>query len=305
MDSRRAHRPSELAPRAGHFPPGFEARVARLVHEAAARRRTPREDQAGAALRLQGAGGEFAGRRRYRPGDDLRAFDWDLYARGQGEHLRITSPESGERWCVVVDSSASMGVGARTGAHGGRPKLELAVQLAYGLCALGLSWGHQVSLAVGERWVSLSSSADLPLARAALAELPWAGRAELAPWFGRPALARVRRWILVGDLLDLEPRLIAGMAAARRRIDAVAVLAGIEWAPLEHCGGAVKWLDPESLEELEVHVDPGRARDYATALGQHLEHWRSALARTRGVLLLARADDDFEPHLARYARTCP
>ena len=108
------------------FGADFLARLARCT----ARLRAAGGRREGGAGGLQAAGGlEFLGYRPYRPGESARALDWGLYARLDRPFVRLARRESGERWALLLDASASMGVG--------RPgKLQAAAEVA---AALGAS----------------------------------------------------------------------------------------------------------------------------------------------------------------------
>ena len=70
---------------------------------------------------------EFAAYRDYVPGDDLRFVDWNAYARNDRLFLKLFEGETNTRLWVLVDVSASMGVG-------GEPnKLRYAAWLAAAL----------------------------------------------------------------------------------------------------------------------------------------------------------------------------
>lgn len=99
-------------------------------------RRTAR----GRGERLTGRGGastDLADYRDYAEGDDLRAIDWNAFARLQRPYLRLYRLEEDRHLVVLVDASASM---AEAG------KLARARELAAALGAVGLAGGDRVSL---------------------------------------------------------------------------------------------------------------------------------------------------------------
>jgi len=99
-------------------------------------RRTAR----GRGERLTGRGGtstDLADYRDYSEGDDLRAIDWNAFARLQRPYLRLYRLEEDRHLVVLVDASASM---AEAG------KLARAKELAAALGAIGLASGDRVSL---------------------------------------------------------------------------------------------------------------------------------------------------------------
>jgi uncharacterized protein (DUF58 family) len=81
--------------------------------------------------RRVGAGIEFADHRDYAPGDDVRALDWNLFARLDRPFVRLREEDEDLTLRLVVDGSASMAVGQP-------PKLELAVRIAAALAYIGL-----------------------------------------------------------------------------------------------------------------------------------------------------------------------
>ena len=287
---------STLPPRARvSFEHGWGARVARFAAGEAARRRTPREEFSSSASRAGQGSGEFAGRRRYSPGDDLRGFDWDAYARGAGELVRLRSRESSERWNVLLDCSASMAIGNPA-------KLQLAAELALAICAVGLEWGGYVNLATQRGICTLRSKRDFARALAELDGLSSAGSAGIADWFANPVLARAQRWIAIGDLFDVDPASVVRLASRRLRLDAFAVLAQVELSPLSvgALGANVEWSDPESSAKLAVTLGEQSLARYAAALSDHLQHWRASLHRAHGELIVAQAGEPFEPYVRRW-----
>jgi|SRR5690349_11753841 len=278
------------------FPAGFAARVAAFAEARLAERRTPREDFAESGARVAAGSGEFAGRRRYRPGDDLRAFDWEAFARGAGELVRLSRRESGERWAVLLDASASMAVGAPEQA----PKLQLAAELALACCAAQLFAGGEVTLATRRGVRVFRSRADFPRAAAELDGLECAGDTGFGEWLGSRPLARASRVILIGDLLDAEP----AFPPARRRVDAVGVLAAVELAPQGELAPdeRVQWRDPERASALDARLSADAVARYAALLAEHHRRWRASTARTGGRLVIAKAGDSFESHALRLLR---
>ena len=179
--------------------------------------------EAGGELREEGGRGatllggeEFVGHRPYRAGEDLRRLDWSLLARLGQPFVKVTRREAGEEWVVLVDASASMGVGPPG-------KLQRAAEVAGALAVLGAGQGARVRLLA-------SSGSELFLTRGrAGAELLTflnslraegaLGMRSLVEQAGRfRAAARV---FLVGDLLDLEPGEALGLVRRGRSLAAI------------------------------------------------------------------------------------
>jgi len=296
----------------------------------AARLSAARGRREGAARAGLSTGGlEFDHYRPYRPGDDLRALDWDVYARSDQAVVRVLRPEAGERWAILLDTSASMGVGPPG-------KLQRAAECALALAHLGLRQEAELELIdvrSRERFRltrptqsgALSSWLEARVARGALD--PATLRAELAAARGS------ERAFLLSDLSDAGAAL-AGAEAARSDTgaalsDAGAALAGARnsgsagmsggarlrggtrwtWigilAPLElepRELGPVRWIDAESGDELALEVD----REVLGAYGRALEGARERLVRAaapRGIALARGSSaEEFERILGRALR---
>jgi uncharacterized protein (DUF58 family) len=263
-----------------HFPPGFVRRLEQLV----AREHALREREEGAGRgRRAGAGEEFVGHRPYGPGEELRHLDWNLLARLDRPFVRVHRREAGERWAILLDTSASMGLG--------RPgKLQLAAEVATGLAFVGLRGGATTRVWVarngGVATFGLRRRSDLARWLAFLESLRAEGAAGPSAILGDARLAGAARVFVVGDLLDLRPTDVLGLARAGRDLDVVQILAPHELAPDATPGAAqgdVTWLDPETGERLEVALEPGVRLRYERALESRLEAWSATCARHRVV----------------------
>ncbi len=91
--------------------------------------------------RRVGTGIEFADHRNYAPGDDVRALDWNLFARLDRPFVRLREEDEDLTLSLIVDGSASMALGTP-------PKLELAVRIAAALGYIGLSGLDRVSVSL-------------------------------------------------------------------------------------------------------------------------------------------------------------
>jgi uncharacterized protein (DUF58 family) len=260
------------------FGPDFLARLGRLAAELASVRE--RREGEGPA-RLFGVGSEFVGYRPYRSGEDLRALDWNLLARLGRPYVRVAAREASEAWAVLLDTSASMGVG--------RPgKLQLGAELALALATLGLARRAKVAL-------HTSGPAPLCVARRRAALEGWmraltatraagsAGLGNLARAFAaaRSGARVAGRVFLIGDFLDCEPREVFALARPARELFLVQVLAPEELVPPAR--GAVRWVDAESGSALVRGLDEHGQQLYEQRLAARLELWRAAAARARAV----------------------
>ncbi len=112
----------------------------------------------------RGSSIEFADYAPYYPGDDIRAIDWNLYARLDRLYVKTYKEEIELSVELIVDATASMGLPTPE-------KFERARRLAISLGYISLSDGHHVRLS----WVG-----DGPPTKAFGGG---AGRLMASPWF--------------------------------------------------------------------------------------------------------------------------
>lgn len=279
-------RPSVELPSPGVvFGADFLARLGRLV----ARLGSQRERREGdGRARLFGVGSEFVGYRPYRPGEDLRALDWNLLARLGRPFVRVAAREASEDWSVLLDTSASMGVG--------RPgKLQLAAELATAFAALGLARRARVELRLSgsPQGCVLQKRGGLGAWMRLLESVRAEGRAGLGAALA--ALARERgagRVFLIGDFCDVEPQALLALARPSRELFLAQILAREELVPGRR--GAVRWVAAEEDAACEVWVDEASAGRYERRLTARIERWRSAAARLRAAHGCWTSDTPFE-----------
>ena len=268
-------RPVPLPSAGVRFGPDFLARVERLV----ARVKGARERREGAGRNaLQGVGAEFVGYRPYRPGENLRAVDWALLARLDRPFVRVARREASERWAILVDRSASMGVGAVG-------KLQAAAEVAVALASLALSLGASVELLLSPgagsvRSLRVQKKVELPALLALLEATEAAGDGGLGRLLLEPGRVRsAGRVVALGDLLDLEPAELLALVRRGREVLCAQFLAPEELEP-QPLGGAIL-VDAESGDRRALQLDR-RVRDaYEHELGRRLERWRQTAARHR------------------------
>ena len=87
----------------------------------------------------KGISPDFLEYKEYNRGDELRQVDWRLYGRHDRLYVKKFEDEVNLAWCILVDSSASMGYG-----EGGSQKLRYSASLAATLAYLLLRQGDAV-----------------------------------------------------------------------------------------------------------------------------------------------------------------
>lgn len=292
------------------LPADYAARLERCVPRVAA---ALERREGGGRASLSGGGLEIAGQRPYRLGDDPRLLDWNLFARLDQPWVRVLRREARERWLVLVDASASMGVGPPG-------KLQRAAELAGAIAMLGLRRGGEVALArlggsADDELVRTRGSAhadgELVLARGGAHALGALTRT-LERWTASGAvdgselarrersLRRSSRAFLLADPFGIDPAAWARVAPLVRASHVIHLLAPFELdAPDER---ALEWRDPEPRagepERVVVELDAVRRAAYARALDTLLERWSSRIHGARRRHTLASTRDPFEAHLA-------
>jgi uncharacterized protein (DUF58 family) len=287
-------RPSvELPSPSVRFQPGFLARVGALA--LALRAARERREGPGRAS-LFGVGAEFVGYRPYRPGDDLRALDWAALARLSRPYVRLARREASERWCILLDTSASMGVG--------RPgKLQCASEVAVAVAALARAPGAEGMLHVSgrERRLELARRAPLAAWLAFLEGERAQGSRGLSALCAQPARWRGSgRVVLVGDLLDLSPALLesafASHAERGRELILIQILAREELAPAAR---SREWIDAETGQRRRVGADAALHARYERALQGELAALGEAARRLRGNHVVSASHAPFEAIVRR------
>ncbi len=214
-----------------------------------------------------GAGLEFADHRDYTPGDDPRHLDWNLYGRLGRLALRLYEEDEDLSIDVLVDASASMGVG--------RPaKLDLALQIGAALAYVGLANLDRVAVTA----FSGDDTPTLPLVRGKAAILPTLRRLETARASGRTALAAAVRSflargrgrgqrrglvILISDFYDDGGHRPALDLLRHHRVDVVAVQVSAPEEIAPALRGDVRVRDVETGELRDLVISPAALAAYA------------------------------------------
>jgi len=253
------------------FGPDYLRRVGGLVGRLAGV--TERREGRGHSA-LYGSGEEFVGYRPYREGESLAALDWNLLARLDQPFVRVSKREASESWAILLDTSASMGVGTPG-------KLQCAAEVAAGLCAVGLR---------GSATITLWSSSDtermqVDRTHGVSSAMQWLeskqaqGEAGLEALLAKARLAGAGRVFLIGDFFDVDPASIARIQRRGRELVFLRILSEDELVPAQR--EAVEWIDPESGESRRMRVDRQAQADYELELSHNLEAWRAFASRHR------------------------
>lgn len=248
-------------PRRVAFDASFRGRLERFTLRLDGARR--RREGPGRSTHF-GSGEEWVGFRPYRPGDDPRQIDWNLLGRLDRAFVRVTRREVSEDWVVLLDASASMGLGAPS-------KLQAAAELCAAVTAAGLRRGAQVTVCTAAAERCFRRGAELMAALEFIERTVAEGEAGLP--MTSPALRSAGRVVVIGDLIGTESARLVELARGRRELAAAQVLAPCELTPEP---GTIRWTCPESGGALDVAVGPALQAAYDRELRAELEAWRAA-----------------------------
>lgn len=250
----------------------------------------------------RGRGLEFSDFRQYRPGDDFRHIDWNIYSRLDQLFLKLHASEEDVTLHLIVDTSASMGFGEPS-------KFDHARRLAAALAYIAL---HNLDR-VGVSAFAEGLGAALPPIKARhhmarlltfLGDLPCAGVTRFDSAL-RAFAMRTRNpglVVLISDLLGVR-EIQDGIEALRHGGHDVVVIQLLAESEIDPpLDGAMRMVDAETGDELEVTVDEELRRLYQHRLGRHLQEVES-FCRQRGVeYLRASTAVAFEDVVLKYLR---
>lgn len=218
--------------------------------------------------RRLGDGLEFADRRQYAPGDDVRFIDWPYYARMERLLIRLFHEHSEGSVRVLVDCSASMRVGQAKFDHARR----VSAALAY--VAMGsLDRVDVLPLAdgLGEGVVTGRSRGRILQVLDFLERLTPAGPTRLAAAVEQfiRRHAQPATLFLVSDGIDIEGDLPRALALLRQHRDETALVHVIDPADADPpMLGPSRLRAVESEGRLAVNVTPALAESYRARWGE-------------------------------------
>jgi uncharacterized protein (DUF58 family) len=250
----------------------------------------------------RGRGLEFADFRRYRPGDDLRHVDWNIFSRLDRLFLKLYASEEDLTLHLLLDSSASMGFGEAS-------KFDHARRLAAALAYIGLHNLDRVGVAAfadgpGAALPPVKARHHFMSVLAFLDTLACRGETHLGGSL-RAFAGRVRHpglVVVVSDLAAVED-LGTGLDALRRRAHDVVLLQVLAEEeidpPLE---GSLRLEDAELGATLDVTADDALRAAYRRRLAAHLAQVESDCRRRAVGYLRASTAIPFEDVVLRYLR---
>jgi uncharacterized protein (DUF58 family) len=234
--------------------------------------------------KLKGQSVEFADRREYVKGDNLRHLDWKVFGRTEKYFIRQFEEETSLRVHILLDASASMGF---SGGHDRPTKYEYCGRLAAALAYLVTRQQDSVSLTlydseIRDRLPCRGGARHLRLVVERLAansprNVTDTGHAlhALAGQLSRRGLI-----VLMSDCFDSPEAIFSAIAHFRKRMNDVVLLQVLDPVELELSLETVsEFVDMETGERVEV--DPAHARK---AYKEELQRFIDGIKERCGVM---------------------
>ena len=227
-----------------------------------------------------GHGMEFADRRAYTPGDDIRHLDWNVLARLDEPVVRLYQRDASTPVHILIDTSASM-------MSGDPSKFLPARQLAAGIAYVSLCEMDSVSISYLKTDTCEISRphrgrAAMLLLMQELGKAQARGKTALSP-AARSFLAQARRGgrtFLLSDFYDLQgaTQCVASLRQHRHEVSCLQILARDDYEPqFDSTAGTAQLIDIEDNDAPALQT--GLSRDLMRAFSQAHEAFCAELAQ--------------------------
>ena len=247
---------------------------------------------------------EFAEHREYVPGDDLRYVDWKVFGKTDKFYLKQYEQETNLISYLVLDTSESM---RYQGPHAAMSKLEYAQCMAASLAYLVLEQQDSVGLATFDSELRAlvrpsSSPSHLKQLLHVMSESVPARKTAIGAIFHGLAERFKKRGVVVviSDLFDNVPAMIAGLKHFRHRRHEVIVFHVLDPAELDFPFQRTTLF--KGLEALpEVLADPLTVRKaYLREFGRFLHEVRQGCRERQIDYVQLRTDQPLDVALSAY-----
>jgi uncharacterized protein (DUF58 family) len=282
------------------FDEAFQKRLEYLA--IVSRRIVAGQNRADRRSKRTGGGVEFADHRQYSPGDDYRFLDWKVYGRLGRLLLRLYEEEEDLSVYILLDSSASMGVGNPS-------KLRFAKRLTAALAYIGLSHLDRVSVVTMHDGIA----ARLPPTRSKgrifgvfdfLRDVEATGKTNLAR-AARTFVAQNKRRgvvIVISDLFDPDGFETALNTLRYAKFEPYVVQLTSAADRADHVYGDMLLVDSETGQEREVTITASLLEQYKQAYAALCEHNHDVCTRKHVPLFTLDVAADFEEAVLRMLR---
>lgn len=251
---------------------------------------------------FKGFSAEFAEYRQYIPGDDLKHFDWKVFARSDKRYVKQYEEETNLTCTILLDASGSMAFGSD-----GLSKSDYGCFLVAALTYLMIQQRDRVGLVVfGEevrqRIPPSNSPGHMKNILERLEQVEPTGQTAIAPSLHSIAESTRRRGlvIVVSDLIDDQEAVMNALNHFRHDRNEVIVFNVFDTAERDlPFGGLVDFLDLETGRKMQVRADVIR-EDYRRRFDAFVQRYREDCAASRVDYQFVTTDTPFELMLAAY-----
>lgn len=251
---------------------------------------------------FKGFSSEFAEYREYMPGDDLKHFDWRVFARTDKRYVRQYEEETNLTCTLLLDASGSMQFGEEE-----LTKFDYARYLAAALTYLMIQQRDQVGLVlfgkeVRSRIPARNSPGHMKFMLEQIEKVEAEGETGIAPCLHAIAESTTRRGlvIVISDLIDDQDEVMNALNHFRH--DRNEVIVFNVFHPAERdlpYDGLVELLDLETGRTMQVRADVIR-QEYQSKFQDFIRRYRAECAAARIDYQLVTTDLPFELMLASY-----
>jgi len=245
---------------------------------------------------------EFAEYREYVAGDDLKHFDWKVYARSDKKYVREYEEETNMTCTLMLDMSGSMAYGSD-----GLTKFEYGCYLSAALTYLMVQQRDKVGLVlfdteVRERIPPRSSPAHMKYILDRLEAAEPSGHTGVAATMHGIAESTKRRGlvIIISDLVDSQDAVLNALQHFRHDRHEVIVFNVFDPSEIEFpFEDLTEFLDMETNARMVVQPRVIR-EEYQRNFNSFVDKYRQGCALARIDYELVRTDQPFEMMLAAY-----
>ncbi|GAB4151598.1 MAG: DUF58 domain-containing protein [Planctomycetota bacterium] len=245
---------------------------------------------------------EFAEYREYVQGDDLKHFDWKVYARTEKEYIRLYQEETNLRVHVLLDCSASMNFGS-----GALTKFDYGAFLAASLAYLAIRQQDSCGLTIFDTEIRQnipprSNPLHLKNMLTALEGTKPTEKTSIAETLHKLAETIVKRGliVLVSDLFDDPEAIMKGLHHFRHKRHEVILFHVMDPAEIEFpFEEMTEFMDMETGERLNVNPISVR-EEYLKKVNDFISRFKLECSKSNIEYLLCNTEIPFEVLLARY-----
>jgi uncharacterized protein (DUF58 family) len=250
---------------------------------------------------FKGSGLEFDDVRPYQYGDDIRAIDWHVSAKGHGTFIKTFKEEKEQTIYFILDVSASQNIGSP-----GKTKFDIAMEITGVLAMSGAKESSQIGLICysDEREKFIKPKKGMGQAYEILSQIqklkPKSSKTNLAKAisFALNSIKRKSVIIMISDFID--EGYFHNLQSLARKHDLVVIQVSDNRETNLPKLGIIPALDKESKKTLWINTSFGDFRNQLAATHQTRQTELMKFSRKHQINYLGiNTDEDYVPKLLR------